>query len=93
MKIISPKVCAKRHSIPLERFKKNELCLREVTGHTCHGDSGAPAIDTVTQSVLGLDSNSIGDCYEDHPIVFVKITDNLDFINSIMNEKSHEESD
>lgn len=84
---ISPyRQCAKRHNQEVEEFKKHEICARPIRGKTCPGDSGSPAIDTITHHVIGLTSFGKGGCDVNHIVGFVKIIDNLDFIEGIMNE-------
>lgn len=88
MKVSRYRECAKRHNQTVEAMKQHEICAKAIQGKTCPGDSGGPAIDTVTNNTIGLTSFGKGGCDVDHVVVFCKVTDNLDFINKIMDETS-----
>lgn len=97
MAVTCPKACRRIDKETLDEFSQHEICTEPVKGKTCPGDSGTPAVDIETNKVIGLDSFSNGGgCDTLHPIVFVKIIDNLDFINGIMGQNntknSHNES-
>ncbi|KAG4078519.1 hypothetical protein HA402_009231 [Bradysia odoriphaga] len=92
MAISSYRECAKRYNQNIEELKKHEICARPVQGKTCPGDSGGPAIDTETNRLIGLTSFGKGGCDVNHAVVFVKMTDNLDFVNSIISQNGTNDS-
>lgn len=94
MKIVHGKKCYRQKKETVEEFEQHEVCAVPVDGKTCPGDSGSPAIDMKTNKVVGLDSFSTGGkgCGTLHPIVFVKVLDNLDFINDVMRNNTAKNS-
>lgn len=93
MTVASGEKCYRSYDETLEEYNQHEVCAVPLDGKTCPGDSGTPAIDAETHKVVGLDSFSTGGgCDTLHPITFVRIIDNLDFINEIMDNNSTKNS-
>ncbi|XP_037029861.1 trypsin 3A1-like [Bradysia coprophila] len=77
----------------VEEVDQHEICVVGKNKNQCPGDSGGPLHDVCTGRQIGIASYGSTDCRNPKPSVLSRITDNLDFINRIIQKTSNTTAD
>ncbi|XP_037038696.1 trypsin 3A1-like [Bradysia coprophila] len=68
----------------VKEIEEHNICAGGKNKAHCQGDSGGPLIDSLTKRQVGIVSWGTRNCTNSLPRYYTKVTDNLDFIESVI---------